>query len=215
VQDAEGSAIPPEVRRGQDLTICAKCGSDGGSIEHEVLSGAPFCQPFKESILAYPFPQWLKMGLAFSLLLLVGALIYGQKYFRAGKSLYRGERLIKQRQYEAAAVELRKTLQVAPDCEQCILMLAKADLLAGTPEEAYRVIDAHNGGQFKNSALGDEVTALFKKSEAALTLLEQAQKEIQDHKSQQALLTIYNAQKAYPELQGLQYIRRLVTEKGA
>jgi hypothetical protein len=91
-----------------DPTICAKCATDWGNNELLKVGGLPYCPSCREQLFNFPFPQWLKAGLAVSLLLLVVALAHGARYFGIGHELYRGERLLKAQQYaEQQSLSLR------------------------------------------------------------------------------------------------------------
>lgn len=194
---------PLDVIKMVDPSICAKCGGDAGSGSFGVVGGAPLCPACTETAYNYSFPGWLKAGLAFTLLLLVVALWQGAPYFRTGRKLFRAEHLIDQKQHEAAVPFLADVIKAAPNCEKCVLLFAKAELLTGHPDVAYSVVQAHNGGRFEQSDLFRELEALFKKVDRAGELVEKAGEQEQAGKHAEAMALIQQARAAYPEWQVL------------
>src|SRR6266700_4774043 len=196
------SKAPLKVARAIDPTLCALCGLDGGSSEFPKAAGAAFCHTCHEKIYNTDFPGWLKAGLAFTLLLLVFALVHGQRYFRAGKNFFHGERLVATHQYAQAIPELKSAVAVAPDCEKCILRLAKAALLDGDTKLAFEALNAHNQGRFEKSDLGDEISGIADRAGKAFELNQTVAKLLDQKDSEKALQTLQNAENLYPEWPG-------------
>ncbi len=182
-----------------DGTVCGVCGADWGKNELPKAGAVPYCPACHDKIYRRGFPGWLKAGLAFALVLLAFSLVHGAKYFRAGLAKARGEKLVKQKQYAAAARELQKAVAVAPNCEECILLTAKAELLAGDPQQAYRRVSSYNGGKFKDNALSKEVDGLFERASKALELSKKSAEAYQQKDPETALRLIREAQKTFPE----------------
>ena len=70
------------------------------------------------------------------LVLLGVALIHGEKYFRAGRMMYKGERLVQEKRYSEALPYLKETLKIAPRSDKAVLLTAKAALLTGDTQTA-------------------------------------------------------------------------------
>src|SRR3954468_104307 len=155
-----------------DPTICAMCSTDWGNNELQKVGGLPYCPTCREKLYNYQFPNWLKIGLAVSLLLLIVSLVHGAKYFRTGQNLYRGERQIKAKQYTAAVQSLTPVADAAPGCEKCILLLAKAHLLAGHPDQAWTTAKKYRDGHFEINKEEKEVEALFNRFDTSVKELE-------------------------------------------
>ncbi|HWR16974.1 MAG TPA: hypothetical protein VN577_19250 [Terriglobales bacterium] len=200
--NAAEAAKQGEIHSIIDPTICANCSTDWGSSELPKVGGLPFCPTCREKVYNYPFPNWLKAGLALALVLLVVALANGAKYFRLGKNLYRGESQLKARNYPEAIRLLTPVAEAAPECEKCVLLLAKSYLLAGQPEQAWAAAKKHHDGQFDNSELFDEVKPLFDRFMTAFEEVESAQKKyIEEHNEEEAMQLLDKAIKDYPEWQ--------------
>src|SRR5258708_3917659 len=149
---------------------CSCCATEFPLAQLRLMDGKTYCEACgaktaesgpHEQLYNFPFPQWLKAGLAFSPLLLVVVLAHGARYFRIGHGLYRGERLLKTKQYAEAAEFLAPVAAAAPECQKCVLLLAKAYLLTGRPDLAWEASKEHHDGHFANDHLVDEVRPLF------------------------------------------------------
>lgn len=182
-----------------DGTVCGVCGADWGKKELPRAGAVPYCSTCHDKIYRRGFPGWLKAGLAFALVLLGFSLVHGAKYFQAGLAKARGEKLIRQKQYAAAAHELQKVVAVAPGCEECILLTAKAELLAGEPQQAYRRVSSYNGGKFKDNELSKEVDGLFERVGKALELSKKSSQAYEQKNPEEALRLMKEAQKTFPE----------------
>jgi tetratricopeptide repeat protein len=182
-----------------DATVCFKCGRDNGSAELPVLGGLPYCSTCREEFYSRPYPQWLRLAMGGLLVLLAGALVSGRPYWKAGKDLVRGERLVAARQFAQAGDPLRRVLNVAPECEEAILLLAKADILNGNPEEAYKLLSAHHSGQFKEGDLTSEVSALMTRIRQASEKAQAARKLDEQKRWAEAAQALREAATLYPE----------------
>jgi len=196
---------PLQVTRGIDPSVCVKCCADAGSGEFPKAGKLPLCPTCHERAYNYDFPAWLKAGLAFTLVLLVVDLVHGERYFRAGRQFYRAEHLIANRKYADAVAPLRATIAVAPECPKCRLLLAKADLLNGDPNDAYEVIKDR---KFEKSALFEEVKTHFNRVDRAQGLYKEAGEQYKQKNSDAALAKIQEAEKIYPEWRELALAER-------
>ena len=196
-QAAAGTKI--EVFTEADPTICGKCQTDFGSSELPRVGGLPVCPQCHDSLYNRPYPAWLRLGLVGTLLLLAFALVHDLPYFRIEKSLILGERLIDKHQYAAAVPELRRVVAVAPDCERCLLLLGKAEMLSGDFESAFKRLPAHNGGQYEKGELLDEVNAITRRIDGALDKYDKANKAYKDNKADEAVRLMRQSAKEYPE----------------
>lgn len=182
-----------------DPTICTMCSTDWGNNELQKIGGLPYCPACREKLYSYQFPNWLKVGLAGSLLLLIVSFIHGAKYFRVAQDLYRGERQIKAKQYTAAVQSLTPVADAAPGCEKCVLLLAKAHLLSGHPDQAWTAAKKYHDGHFEINDEEKVVEALFSRFTSSADELQAAQKLYLDHKEEEALKTLEKAAHDYPE----------------
>lgn len=193
------------VARYVDPTVCSTCHTDYGSSELPLTGGLPFCPTCREALYNRTLPKWLNLSMAGLLALLALALFHGGKFFRAEKSLIRAERFVDRHQYAAALPLLKDVVANAPVCEKCILLLAKAELLTGDAESAFKVIGAHNGGVFQPSPLTNEMQGIathvgeaFKKYQEGADLERKGQWE-------EAARKLREAANDYPEQPDLAY----------
>lgn len=194
----------PRILRILDPTICANCSTDWGNTELQTVGGLPCCSQCRDKFYNYPFPKWLRASLALSLVLLALALAHGWNYFRLGSQLFRGERLINAKQYKEAAVSLKTVVDYAPDCEKCILLLAKAYFLDGNPDAGYKTLMKHNNGYFEErTELSGEVKGIADRVAGALALTETIDNQLRSEQPDQALQSLKQARQKYPEWKAL------------
>jgi hypothetical protein len=172
---------------------CAMCGSSGPL---QRVAGATLCVNCAQTVYKRDFPKWLKMGLAFALVLLVVALVHGAKYFRIGADLYRGEKALERGKYEDAEKQLKPVVAFAPNCKKCSLLCAKAALLSGNPEEAY---SATEGKNFEEDELFREVDGIGGRASKGLHLLQESAAKADANQRDEAVRLLKEAQAAYPE----------------
>jgi tetratricopeptide (TPR) repeat protein len=151
-----------------DPTVCAGCKADNGNSEFPVIGKHPFCSECQKKFYEKPYPQWLKLGLAFLVLLLFAALVHGRKYFQVGREMYVGEKLENQHRYRDAIPHLEQTVRVAPDSDKAVLLLAKAYLLTGNPAPAHQILTAHKQGGFEDTAEFRDVNSIYSRATNAL-----------------------------------------------
>lgn len=180
-------------------STCVICGLSGATPRYG--GSTPICDSCAPKVYQRDFPGWLKSGLVVALVLLVVALAHGAKYFKAGRSLYRSEKLIAANKYQEAGALLTPVVAMAPDCKKCSLLLAKAELLAGDPDIAFKAVE--NKNYDNDDALFNEVNGMFSRVNQALPLIEDAAKKMNDDKDEEALAEIREAKKLYPELRGM------------
>jgi len=183
-----------------DPTICSQCKTDWGNTELRRVANLPFCENCRQKLYCYPFPKWLQASLFVSMLLLLFALVHGFGYFRLGRDLYRGERQMSAHAYPEAIHSLAPVADAAPECDKCVLLLSKAYLLTGHPEQAWNVSKKHNNGSFdENDEQFREVKSLFDRFVSAAQKMETAQKLAISHKEEEALQAARAAAAEYPE----------------
>jgi len=199
VEQAKAQRASVEIVSIIDPTVCYQCKTDYGSTELPVVGGLPFCARCTPDLYARPFPPWLRLSLAGLLILLGVALIHGARYFKAGKALVLGERLVAARQYEPAIPQLQAALAIAPDCEKAILLLAKADLLTGRYEEGHKTLIGHRGGRFEEGPLTTDVKQTYDRVANGLEKLGEARKLFQADKNIEASRAIHIAAALLPE----------------
>jgi tetratricopeptide (TPR) repeat protein len=190
----------------KDNTICLRCGKDNGATDFPLVGDKPFCYSCGELITNWPYPKWLKVSLACLLVLLLVALVHGRKYFRAGRAMYKGERLVQQGDYTNALPYLQETLRIAPGSDKAVLLLSKAALLTGNVAIAQQALQGHGAGHFENadSESFRAVDALWTRAINALEKIDKASKIAnEDGKAAEAARLMHEAAAAYPEMPGL------------
>ena len=205
-REAKESGLPSEYISLTDNTVCVRCGADNGSMDFPLVGKHPFCPTCGPLVSNWPYPQWLRLSLVGLLLLLAVALVHGRKYFHAGRTMYIGERLVRQGRYADALPYLQETLQIAPDSDKAVLLAAKAALLSGDIQTAQKALQGHNNGRFEDSSDRDfqEVEGLWKRAIAAFEKADQASKlEQQEGHGEEAARLMHQAAAMYPEAQGL------------
>jgi tetratricopeptide (TPR) repeat protein len=203
VEQAKAKRTAVEIVSIIDPTVCYQCKADYGSQELPLIGGLPFCARCAPGLYERPFPPWIKLTLAGLLVLLGFALLHGARYFKAGKALVIGERLVAARQYAQAIPQLQASLAIAPDCEKAVLLLGKADLLTGRYEEARKVLIGHKGGHFEEGPLAAEVERTFERVDKGLRKVADARKLYEAGKSVEAARTYHEAAALLPEAPGL------------
>jgi hypothetical protein len=191
----------PRVATVLDPTICSKCGLDNGNSELPVTAGLPLCMPCAQAVMERPFPGWLKASLAALFVLLFVALWHGKPYFKAGKSLVVGERMVDHGRYADAIPYLESVVESAPQCEKCILLLVKAQLLTGDIESAQKRLAAHP--EFEQNELFYEVKRIWDRAAEAMKRADEASKLEEQKKDDEALKTMTEAAALYPEMPAL------------
>jgi tetratricopeptide (TPR) repeat protein len=183
-----------------DNTICARCGADNGQVDFPLVGSHPFCPACGELIVNWPYPRWLRISLACLLVLLVIALLHGRQYFRAGRNLYIGERLVDEHRYAQAVPYLAQTVRVAPNSDKAVLLFSKACLLSGDPGPVEAAMNGHNGGRFEDNSEFHEVAGIYSRVVAAAKDANDASKLVlQPGNEEQAAQLMHQAAAAYPE----------------
>jgi len=140
------------------------------------------------------------------LLLLVVALLHGRKYFHAGRTMYIGEHLVEQQQYDKALPYLQETLRIAPESDKAVLLTAKAALAVGAIDVADKAIQGHSGGKFEDANNDDfqQVKQTWDRAMKAADKAQQASKLAeQDGHSAEAARLMHEAAELYPEARTL------------
>lgn len=200
------------VARHLDPTVCSKCGTDYGSSELPQVGGVPFCVTCRDALYSRTLPKWLTATVAGLFALLAFGWIHGAKFFRIEKSLLLAERLIDKKQYIAAIPLLETVLPAAPNCEKCILLYGKAEMLTGNPGTAYQALQKHNGGRFENSALASEVNSIADRISAANKKYKEAVELDKKHQWEDAARKMREAANQYPEQMQLAYAAEAMEE---
>src|SRR5262249_38136985 len=206
-REAKDSGQARTFARNVDGSVCALCGSENASgADFVYRKRLPFCEECGPKVEKWPYPQWLKLSLAGLVFLLIVSLVYGQKYFHAGREMYLGERLVKGAKYAEAEPHLKEAVRIAPNSDKAVLLLAKAALKTGDTETAGKALQGHGEGHFENGQDEDflEVKTLW---ERALAAIEKANKASelaqQDGKEAEAAKLIHEAAAQYPESRDL------------
>src|SRR5437016_6041791 len=83
-REAKEKGLPSDYVSLTDNSVCVRCGASSGVTDFQLVGKQPLCPPCGQLVQDWPYPTWLKLGLACVLALLVVALINGRKYFHAG-----------------------------------------------------------------------------------------------------------------------------------
>jgi hypothetical protein len=80
--------------------ICGRCNTFiGGATDAVSIGRLRFCGNCAPLIKDFDYPPWPKWSLVGLLLLLAVSVADGRKYFRAGREMYVGERLVSEHRY--------------------------------------------------------------------------------------------------------------------
>jgi hypothetical protein len=206
-REAKDAALPAEYTPMQDHSICQRCGVySGDSTDHAIFGKLALCSTCAPKVSDWPYPQWLKLSLAALLLLLVFALVHGRQYFRAGRTMYIGERLVEEQHYQQALPYLQETLRTAPQSDKAVLLTAKAALEIGDIDTADKAIQGHDAGHFQDASGREfqEVKAMWDRANTAFNKATEAAKlEEQDGHAAEAAQLMHEASNLYPEARGL------------
>jgi tetratricopeptide (TPR) repeat protein len=196
------SNTPVDVRKKIDPSVCAKCGADADSGELEKKGTIPYCPKCLDLLYHRQFPFWLAGSLFALLILLAAALVHSNRYFAVARDLYRGERMVSARQYDKAAPLLLPSVEIAPQCDKCVLLYAKAAILSGDPWSATLAVKGHNRGYFSNpnDTLAIEVKQLFDRINPALELTLSARLKYSKKDYEGGIKDLQEAKRIYPEL---------------
>jgi tetratricopeptide (TPR) repeat protein len=204
---AKEAGQPAEYTPLHDHSVCQRCGAySGDNADHPIVGKLALCSTCAVTVSDWPYPRWLKISLAVVLLLLVVALMHGRKYFHAGRTMYIGERLVEEQQYEQALPYLKETLKIAPESDKAVLLTAKAALEIGDMDTADKALQGHDAGHFNDANDSDfqEVKALWDRANAAFQKAnEAANLEQQDGHAAEAARLMHEAAELYPQARGL------------
>src|SRR5262249_9511036 len=170
-REAKDSGQARTFVRNVDGSVCALCGTENSSgADFVYRKKLPFCEKCGPRVEKWPYPNWLKLSLVALVLLLIVSLVYGRKYFHAGREMYLGERLVSETKYAEAEPHLKEAVRIAPNSEKAVLLLAKDGLKIGDAETAGKALQGHGEGHFENGQDADflEVKALWERAIAAL-----------------------------------------------
>jgi len=216
-RDAQAKGEPAEYVSLTDDSVCVRCGASSDTTDFQSVGNQPLCAPCSQLIQDWPYPTWLKAGLALVLILLVVALYNGRKYFHAGRSLYVGERLVDEGRYQQALPYLEETVRVAPESDKAVLLAGRAALLTGRVDIADQVLHGHSGGKFEDP---DEafrtVEVLWDKANRAFAKAEEASKlEQQGGHDADAARLMHEAAALYPQATNLAIAAEMYDEGAA
>ena len=218
-REAKESGQPAEYIALEDNSICRRCGAySGDSVDHPIVGKLALCSSCAPKVSDWPYPAWLKTGLAILLLLLVVALVHGRRYFHAGRTMYIGERLVEEQRYKQALPYLQETLEIAPESDKAVLLTAKAALAIGDIDTADKALQGHNAGHFQDANDRDfqEVKETWDRANSAFTKAEEATKLAQqDGRAAQAAQLMHEAATLYPEAKGLAAVAESLDEGSA
>jgi tetratricopeptide (TPR) repeat protein len=197
------TAAGTSVQTSAQALACARCGALIADGYVPVAGRASFCSSCRTLVEAWPYPQWLKLGLVGLLVLLGVALVHGEKYFRAGRTMYKGERLVEEKRYAEALPYLKETLKIAPRSDKAVLLTAKAALLTGDMQTAGAAFDGHDSGKFENGKDAEflEVSAIWTRAVDAMKKAQAAGK-LAVHEAEAARM-MHEAAAQYPEMPSL------------
>jgi hypothetical protein len=201
--DASETGAPSNYISLTDNSRCARCKTDSpDASDYPLVGKMPFCPKCAPLVTDWPYPEWLKKSLVGLLILLAVAVVHGDKYFRAGRAMYIGERLVNEQQFAAALPYLQETLGVAPNSDKAALLTAKAALEIGNIGVAAKAFQGHNHGRFEDENAQDfvEANALWNRAMKASDKADKAGKlEEQDGHAAEAAQLMHEAAALYPQ----------------
>jgi len=199
VVELKAAKGPIEVLRGNDPTICFKCGADFGSTELPLLAGVHACESCRQQMLNFQYPAWLKIAFASLVLLLAISLVHGRSYFAAGRSYYRAKKLLESGAAKEAVPYFQQALESGTTSPDVLQNTALAYLRAGMPQQAYKVVE---GRTFEKTDLFRVVEAEFNRFAQASAKADTAAQMYKEKKYQEAAKNMHEAAAAYPVFPG-------------
>jgi hypothetical protein len=188
---------PLEVLRGKDPTICFKCAADFGSTELPLMAGMHACENCRQQILNFQYPSWLKIAFTALVLLLGISLVHGRSYFAAGRSYYKGKKLLENGQPTEAVPYFQQALESGTTSGDVLQNAALAYLRAGMPEQAVKLVE---GRTFEKTDLFRAVESEFNRYVQASTKADHAAQMYKEKNYQEAAKSMHEAAAVYPEL---------------
>jgi len=216
-REAKEKGEPSEYASLTDNSVCVRCGASRDVADFALVGQQALCPSCGQLVQNWPYPSWLKIGLACLLALLVIALLNGRKYFHAGRSLYVGERLVDEGHFAQALPYLQESVRIAPESDKAVLLTARAALMTGQVEVAQKALQGHSGGHFEDpgedfrtvDALWNQANSAFEKAEKAAKL------EEQDGHAAEAARLMHEAAASYPQAAGLGAAAQMYDEGAA
>jgi hypothetical protein len=201
-KDAAAGGRTLKIERALDPTICAECGRDKGDTEWLKVAGAPLCFKCRQRFYEVPFPAWVQLGLVIVFALAAYAVWHGAIYVEAGNALVRGERLLEQKQYPAAAAALHGVLDAGSESDTVFLLTVKGYLLAGDYEHARLMLNGHPKYEARGALFAD-VQKIWERAVAANDLSAEAAKLAEKQQYAAAAEKARAAAELYPEMAAL------------
>lgn len=200
---AEAKAAGEKLQLGRivDTTVCSVCHADQGQTVLPLIGGLPVCANCAPKLYSWPFPLWLKAGMAVLLVLLSWALWHGRHYFAAGRHMVIGERALDRHDYRRASDEFVQALKFQPGLQKATLLGAKANFLAGDPESAMPFFSMRD--HYEHDTLYNEVNGMFKRSVDAVRKARRAVTLDDAGKYAEAAQLMNEASQEYPQAENL------------
>jgi len=108
---------PGWVARVVDPTICARCGTDWGNVELQRIGGSPFCAQCAALVRDFPIPQWVKLSLAATLVLVIIGTVHNLRYFRAIRDVNTANRALESGSFDDADAKMTSAAKMVPEKE--------------------------------------------------------------------------------------------------
>lgn len=192
---------PLSVTHETDTTVCQVCKADFGSTVLPLIGNVPICDNCGTQLRNRRFPQWLKLSLAGLIALLVVALVHGIPYFRAGRSLVRGERALNRSDFQTATTDLQQVLRVAPRSQKAILLAAKAAILNCDIGDAQKALNLRTS--YEQNNLFTEVNGLWNHAAKGYEDAASATKLVEEKHDAEGARLMRQASAEYPECKEL------------
>ncbi len=111
-----------------DPTVCRNCGFDSGSAPLETLVGLPVCGPCTQFFRHRPYPAWVKAAAVGLLGLVVFALLFNARFFRAHREMKAAARALAKPDMARAADLMESASKRVPESPD---VKAMADFFRG------------------------------------------------------------------------------------
>jgi len=98
-----------------DPTICTRCNTDWGNVDLQRIGDLPFCAQCSVAVRDFPIPQWVKISLAATLVLVVVGTLHNLRYFRAIQQAHSANVLFSSGKLEEADVKMNAAAKLVPD----------------------------------------------------------------------------------------------------
>ena len=117
----KGVKHPPGwVIRYVDSTICARCETDWGNVELQPIGGGYFCAQCSAIVRDFPIPQWVKISLAATLVLVLIGTVHNLRYVQAVRNANAATRSMTKGDIDDADTRITAAAKLVPESTEIV-----------------------------------------------------------------------------------------------